>query len=62
MMIPMCGVISRPFSIRTSNLLGGVDSGGDLGGLAIWREKRVGFVWLLGVDNLRQTLSISCCP
>jgi hypothetical protein len=60
-MIPKYGGISRLFLIRTSDLPGGVDSGGDLGGLAIWRERHVGSVWLIGFDTLRQTLLVSCC-
>jgi hypothetical protein len=61
MMIPIYAVISRLFLIRKLDLLGGVDSGGDLGGLAIWREMHVGSVWLIGFDAQRQTLLVSCC-
>jgi hypothetical protein len=61
MTIPIYEGISRSLSTRKSDLLGGVDSDDDLGGLAIWRERRVGFVWLIGVDTHRQMLSISCC-
>ena len=49
-MTPIYVVILRLCSIRTSNLPGEVDSGGDPDGLAILRERRVAFVWLIGVD------------
>jgi hypothetical protein len=60
-MKPIYEMILRALSIRTSDLLGGVDSDGDLGGLAILRERRVRFVCLIGFDTRRQTLLVSCC-
>jgi len=61
MLIPIYEVISRLFSIRTLNLPEAVGSDGDLGDLAILRERRVEFVWLIGVGTRRQTLMVSCC-
>ena len=60
-MIPIYEVISRLLSIRKSDLPGVFDFDGDLGGLAISRERHEGFAWLIGIDMRQRILLVSCC-
>ena len=61
MMTPIYEGISTLLSIRTLNLPEAIGSDGDLDDLAIWKERRVAFVWLIDVDAHQRKLLVSCC-
>ena len=58
-MIPIYEVISRLLSIHKLDLPGVVDFDGDLGGLAILRERHEGYVWPIGIDMPQRILLVS---
>jgi len=60
-MRPIYEVISRLLSIHKLDLPGVVDFDGDLGGLAILRERHEGFVWLIDIDTRQRILLVSLC-
>ena len=60
-MIPIYEVISRLLSIHKLDLPGVIDFDGDLGGLAISRERRGGYVWPIGIDMRQRILLVSFC-